>query len=78
MSYIVRSATSPGVSLRDVRRTVDRVDPSLALAQVQTFADILDRGSAQMTFTMVLLTIAASVAIDAGRDRYLRASYPLL
>jgi putative ABC transport system permease protein len=64
MSYIVRSAT--GVSLRDVRRTVDMFDPSLALAQVQTFEDILDRGSAQMTFTMVLLTIAASVALMLG------------
>jgi ABC-type antimicrobial peptide transport system permease subunit len=49
-----------------VRRTIDTVDPQLALAQVGTLQDMLDRASAQMAFTMVLLAIAAGVALMLG------------
>ena len=49
-----------------VRRAIDTVDANLALAQVQTLQDRLDRASAQLTFTMVLLTIAAGVALMLG------------
>ena len=66
MSYVVRSATSPLASLRDVRNAIDIVDRNVAIAQMETLENILDRGSAQMTFTMVLLTIAASVALLLG------------
>jgi len=66
MSYIVRSTPPFMTSLRDVRRAIDMVDPNLALAQTQTLEEILDRGSAQMSFTMVLLTIAATVALMLG------------
>ncbi len=66
MSYIVRSMPPATASLRDVRRAIDMVDPNLAIAQTQTLEEILDRGSAQMSFTMVLLTIAASVALMLG------------
>src|SRR5262249_16241625 len=44
----------------------DTVDRSLPLAQVQTLQQILDRSSAQMAFTMVLLAIAAGVALLLG------------
>jgi len=49
-----------------VRRATDSVDPQLALAQEHTLRDVLDRASAQMAFTMVLLPIAASVALMLG------------
>ena len=49
-----------------VRQTITTIDPNLALAQVRTLQDILDRASAQMAFTMVLLGIAASVALVLG------------
>jgi len=49
-----------------VRRATNSVDPQLALAQVRTLQDVLDRASAQMAFTMVLLAIAASVALVLG------------
>jgi putative ABC transport system permease protein len=66
MSYVVRSS-APGItSLRDVRRAIDMVDPNLAIAQMQTLEEILDRGSSETSFTMVLLTIAASVALLLG------------
>jgi len=66
MTYVVRSTPPLTTSLREVRRAVDMVDPNLALAQTQTLEEILDRGSAQMSFTVVLSTIAASVALILG------------
>jgi putative ABC transport system permease protein len=66
MSYVVRSTTSATDVTNAVRHAIDGVDPDLALAQVQTLEDIVDRASEQMTFTMVLLVIAAAVALLLG------------
>jgi hypothetical protein len=44
------------------------VDANLAVAGVGTLQEILDRASAQMAFTMVLLAIAAGVALMLGRS----------
>ena len=66
MSYVVRSATPVAGLLPSVRRAIDAVDAKLALAQVRTLQEILDRSSAQMAFTMVLLVIAAVVALLLG------------
>jgi putative ABC transport system permease protein len=66
MSYVVRSATSPLALLPTVRRIIDTVDRNLAVAQVRTLQDTLDRASAQMAFTMVLLAIAAGVTLMLG------------
>ncbi len=65
-SFVVRTATPPGDLVASVRRVVTAVDPGLALAQVRTLQEILDRASAQMAFTMALLVIAASVALLLG------------
>jgi predicted permease len=66
MSYVVRSATSPSGLLPAVRSAIDGVDSTLAISQVSTLEEILHRASAQMAFTMVLLTIAAGVALMLG------------
>ena len=66
MSYVVRSRTAPLALLSPVRRAIDMIDRNLALAQVRTLQDTLDRASAQMAFTMVLLAIAAAVALVLG------------
>jgi putative ABC transport system permease protein len=66
MSYVVRSTTSLSGLARSVRRAVGGVDPQLALAQVSTLQDTLDRASAQMAFMMILLAIAAAVALTLG------------
>ena len=66
MSYIVRSKSSPLALLPVVRRAIDGVDRSLAIADARTLQDALDRASAQMAFTMVLLAIAAAVALMLG------------
>jgi predicted permease len=66
MSYVVRSRTSVTTLLGPVRHAVDAIDPKLAIAEVRTLQDRLDRSSAQMAFMMVLLAIAASVALLLG------------
>jgi putative ABC transport system permease protein len=66
MIYIVRSATPPLGLLLSVRRAVDAVDKNLAIAQVTTLQGAVDRASAQMAFTMVLLAIAAGVTLTLG------------
>jgi putative ABC transport system permease protein len=64
-SYVVRTATAVDL-IAAVRRAVAAVDPNLAVAQVRTLAEILERASAQMAFTMILLAIAAAVALSLG------------
>jgi len=46
--------------------SVDNVDPNLAISQVRSLQDIVDRASDQTSFTMVLLAIAATVALLLG------------
>jgi predicted permease len=66
MSYVVRTAIAPEAILASVRREIEAVDKSLAIAQVRTLQDILDGAAAQMAFTMVLLAIAAGVTLILG------------
>jgi ABC-type antimicrobial peptide transport system permease subunit len=49
-----------------VRAAIGQINPNLAVAQVRTLQDILDRASAQMAFTMVLIAIAAIIALMLG------------
>jgi ABC-type antimicrobial peptide transport system permease subunit len=66
MSYVVRSRTPPLDLVPSVRRAIAEFDSNLALSQPRTLKDALDRSSAQMAFTMVLLAIAAGVALVLG------------
>jgi putative ABC transport system permease protein len=66
MSYVVRTTTTPGAIAPSVRAAIDGIDRNLALAQVRTLQEIVDRASSQMAFTMVLLAIAAGVALMLG------------
>jgi predicted permease len=66
MSYVLRAAVPPTSLAAVAQRAVAEVDANLALAQVWTLQDILDRASAQMAFTMVLIAIAATVALLLG------------
>jgi predicted permease len=66
MSYIIRSPVATTSLVTSVREAIDRVDPDLAMAKVGTLQDTLDRASAQLAFTMVLLALAASVALVLG------------
>jgi putative ABC transport system permease protein len=66
MGYVARTTTPPSSVVAAVRGAVAKVDPNIALADVQTLQAILDRASEQMAFTMVLIAIAASVALVLG------------
>jgi putative ABC transport system permease protein len=66
MSYVVRFAGPSADLLVSVRHAIDAVDRNLAIAQVRTLQEILDRAAGQMAFTMVLLAIAAAVALMLG------------
>ena len=66
LSYVVRSGLGSGAVLPRVREAIDAVDAKLALSQVGTFDDLLQRSMAQMAFTMVLLSVAAGVALLLG------------
>ena len=66
MTYVVRSATSPTGLLSAVRGAINDVDPTLAISQVSTLEEMVQRASAQMAFTMVLISIAAGVALLLG------------
>jgi putative ABC transport system permease protein len=66
MSFVVRTTLAPEELTAAVRGAVGGVDSNVALAQVRTLQDILDRASAQMAFTMLLLVMAAGTAILLG------------
>jgi predicted permease len=66
VNYVVRAATPPSSLVAAVRAEIDGVDANLAIAQVRTLQDIVDRASDQMSFTMVLLTVAAAAALLLG------------
>jgi len=56
----------PEALTEPARRAIGEVDSNLALGQVGTLQDTLDRAAAQMAFTMVLLAIAAGVSLTLG------------
>ncbi|HEY7292990.1 MAG TPA: ABC transporter permease [Vicinamibacterales bacterium] len=66
MSYVLRTTMPPLELAAPARRAVAGVDENLALAQLLTLQDIVDRASSQTAFTMVLLVAAAGVALVLG------------
>lgn len=66
LNYVIRTATPPEDLTASARQAVAGVDPMLALNSVSTLQELVDRSSAQMTFTMVLLAIAAGVSLVLG------------
>lgn len=66
MSFVVRSATPSLSLLQVVRRAIAATDPNLALAEVRSLQEVLDRASAEMAFTMFLIALAGHVALLLG------------
>jgi predicted permease len=66
MYFVLRTAVEPASLSSPIRRAVDDIDPKLAIAQARTLQSLVDRASAQMAFTMVLIGIAACVALALG------------
>lgn len=67
MAYAVRAASdNPDALLPAVRQAVWGVDPNLPLARVRTLAEISSASTAQTSFTLIMLVIAAGVALFLG------------
>ena len=66
LNYVVRTSSEPEALVPAVRDAVKTIDPNLPLAAVSTLQAMVDRASAQMTLTMVLLAIAAVVSLLLG------------
>jgi putative ABC transport system permease protein len=66
LSYVVRAPVSTANLLMPIRAAIDEVDPKLALSNVRTLEDLMDRSAAPMAFTMALLVIAAAVTLLLG------------
>jgi predicted permease len=66
MTFVMKTSVPPSGLTAAARAAVARVDPKLALAQIRTLQDLLDRSSSQMAFTMALIAIAAGVALTLG------------
>jgi ABC-type antimicrobial peptide transport system permease subunit len=67
MSYALRldAPLTPALMER-VRQTIWEIDPNLPLARVQTLDRILAQSMARASFTLVMLSIAAVVALLLG------------
>jgi putative ABC transport system permease protein len=66
MNFVVRTSASPESLTAPVREAIRSLDADLAVAQLNTLQAMVDRASARMSFTMVLLAIAALSALALG------------
>jgi putative ABC transport system permease protein len=66
MSYVVRASTPPLGLVPAVRRTIDEIDATVAMARLETLQGAVDRAAEQAAFTTVLLVLAAGVALLLG------------
>jgi predicted permease len=66
MSYVVRSSTPPLGLAPALRRTIDEIDATIAMARVETLENSLVRAAEQAAFTTALIAIAAAVALLLG------------
>lgn len=67
MAYAVRSSrTGSQGFLKEIQQAVWSVNPNLPIANVKTVAEIYKRSMARTSFTLVMLTIAAGMALFLG------------
>ncbi len=66
LSFAVRTAVAPGALAADVRRAIWSLDPNLPLANVRAMEEVVAAARARTTFTLLLLSIAAGVALALG------------
>ena len=66
-AFVIRSArTGSGSFLNEVRKAVWSVNPDLPIAGVRTMQEVLDRSMARTSFTLVMLSLAAGMALLLG------------
>ena len=66
-AFAIRSSRAGSATfLKDIQRAVWSVNPDLPIADVRTVKEIYDRSMARTSFTLVMLTIAAGMALLLG------------
>lgn len=65
-TYVVRTTRDPLSVLPAVRRAVADLDPGLPVGRPETLKTLIQSSRAQLSLTMVLLVLAASVALCLG------------
>jgi predicted permease len=67
LTYMLRSDRVHDTGLlRDVQLAVWAVHPTLPLARIETVQEVFDRSTAQLSFTLVTLAVAAAVTLLLG------------
>lgn len=67
LAFAVRSSRAGSASfLKEIQRAVWSVNPDLPIADVHTVKEIYDRSMVRTSFTLVMLTIAAGMALLLG------------
>lgn len=67
LTYAIRSDRGHDTGLlRDVQLAVWAVNPALPLARIETVQDVFDRTTAQLSFTLVALAVAAGATLLLG------------
>jgi putative ABC transport system permease protein len=67
VSFVIRSPRTGSESfLNEIRSTIWSINPSLPLAEVRTLDEVYRKSMARTSFTLVLLTIAAGMALLLG------------
>ena len=63
MAFAIRTATDPASVVNGVGRIIREQDPNIAVADVQTLDEVVEKSVAQRRLTMLLLTIFAGAAL---------------
>jgi len=63
MTFAVRTATDPATVVNGIGRIIREQDANLAVADVQTLDEVVDKSVAQRRLTMLLLTVFACAAL---------------
>ena len=66
MSLVLRSAIDPVTLAQDARRAIADLDPSLPVFSLRPMHDIVDESMARVTFSALLLGVAAGMALVLG------------
>jgi putative ABC transport system permease protein len=66
VALVVRGRGAPALLVKPVRQAIWSLDPNLALADVRPMAEVVARSMERTSFTMLLLSIAAAVAVVLG------------
>jgi putative ABC transport system permease protein len=67
VAFVIRSARAGSASLfREAQHAVWSVNPNLTTANVATMQELYDKSNARTSFTLVMLTIAAGMALLLG------------